>query len=145
MSWINFAIETWPIVKNTVLPSLVSLGIVAAYLKFFHEKRMRAYELKLQKYLDVAKPLATVYGGQPSERDLKDACQKLNELYFFSSPDVVEELVKLNNKIKKGKQPYTQDIKHLIIAIRKDLGLKSKAIEKDEDFCMFQAKTYDRS
>ncbi len=50
------------VVKNYVIPTLISLGIVAIYLKFYYEKKIKSYDLKLNKYLEIAVPIAKMYG-----------------------------------------------------------------------------------
>jgi len=132
-------VDWWLILKETIIPMLVSLGAVGIYLKFFYEKKLRAYELKLSKYHEIASPISRVYGGDKSDESMKEFAQKLNELYFFASEDVTKELLKLDKKIRTGKQPYTQDLQGLIIAIRKDLNLGTKNLENEKDFCMFHA------
>lgn len=126
------------ILKNIIVPALVTLGILAAYWKFFYEKKIKAYQIKLSKYLEIATPIARIYGGSAEPGEQKKFCQKMNELYFFASGDVIKELLNLDKKLRSGDKLYTQDFKNLIIAIRKDLGLGSRNLKEEKDFCMFQ-------
>lgn len=133
------------IIKNILVPAIVSAGVIAAYVKFWFEKRSRAHELKLKKYMDIAAPLSKLYGGNSKDDVTEEFVQKMNELFFFASDDVVKELLIIDKKMRpkdgKGPKPLcTQDFKNLIVAIRRDLGLGTSALRDEKDFCMFQVK-----
>lgn len=127
---------------QTIISIIISTGIVAVFINHLYDKKLKTHEIKLQKYFNLINELAMLVGNTPNYDKLR-MC--LNEALLFTSDDVVKEILKFNKIFteKRGNggcdnfQIEALYLKPLIIAIRKDLYLKSKSILK-EDLRFFQ-------
>lgn len=122
-------------VFEILLPVLISTGIITALLSHWYNKKLRTHEIKLQKYINLIEELAKLIGKDPEWNKLR---AYLNEALLFASDNVAGEILEFNKKFTEGQnkaeggdfQMHAKDIEPLIIAIRKDLYLKSKSIKK---------------
>lgn len=119
-----------------VLPTLVSTGIITALLSHWYDKKLHTHEIKIQKYINLIEQLAKFTANDPTWEKLR---LLLNEALLFASDKVVAEIFEFNKKFTVQRKEATnsnfqmtaQDLQPLVIAIRKDLDLKSKSIKKN--------------
>ncbi len=109
--------------------------MIAAFLSHRHEKIIRTHEIKIQKYTKLIEEIAKFVGNEPDWIKLRSF---LNEALLFASDGVVREILKFNKRFTELKSSTDgnfrmteEDIRALIIEIRKDLYLKSKSINKE--------------
>lgn len=121
---------------QTVIATVISTGIIAAFINHQYDKKLKTHEIKLQKYLGLIEQLTKLAGN---ETDCDNLRKYLNEALLFASDDVVKEILKFNKvftekrQIRSGNtvQMEAKDVELLIIAIRGDLDLKSESIIKE--------------
>jgi len=131
-------------ILQLILPTLISTGVITALLSHWYDKRLRTHEIKMNKYIKLIEELAKLVGKEVDWNNLR---KYLNEALLFASDDVVGEILEFNKKFTQGEkdaqggnfQMSAKDLEPLIIAIRKDLYLKSKTIIK-EGLVFFQKK-----
>jgi hypothetical protein len=137
----NFIFDTinnqgFMVILQLILPILISTGIISALLSYWYDKKLRTHEIKISKYINLIEELAKLAGNEADWNKLRAS---LNEALLFASDEVVGEILEFNKKfttqstMAEGSnfQMTAQDIQPLIIAIRKDLYLKSKSIDKN--------------
>lgn len=116
-----------------ILSTLISTGLITAFLSHLYDKKLRTHEIKIQKYIKLIEELAKFTGNEPDWGQLRIF---LNQALLFASDEVVWEILEFNEKFteqskvaKDGNfQMTAEDLQPLVIAIRKDLYLKSKSI-----------------
>ncbi len=119
-----------------IISTVISTGIITAFISHWYDKKLKTHEIKLQKYIDLNKELAELVGNTPDYDKLR-LC--LNEALLFTSNDVVKEILKFNKIFTERREARSgdnfqieaRDLESLIIAIRKDLDLKSESIIKE--------------
>ena len=79
----NHSAFLWSLFKDLVLPGIISIGVVSVYMTYFYEKRIKAYELKLSKYLELTKYLTKICSLTAKQEEVPDFCEKMNELFFL--------------------------------------------------------------
>lgn len=126
-------------ILKLILPTLISIvistGLVTAFLSHWHDKKLRAHEIKIKKYFELIAELAKLVAN---EKDWEGLRRSLNEALLFASDEVVGEILEFNKKFTERSktaenghfQMTAEDLQPLIIAIRKDLYLKSKSIDE---------------
>jgi len=65
-------------VLQVIIATVVSTGIIAAFMHHFYDKRLRTHELKLRRYMELIKELSNLMG---SEADF-DKLRPLLSEYF---------------------------------------------------------------
>ena len=118
-----------------VLSTLISTGLITAFLSHWYNKKLLTHEIKIQKYIKLIEELAKFTGNEPDWNQLRAF---LNEALLFASDEVVGEILEFNKKLTEQRETATngnfqmtaKDLQPLVVAIRKDLYLKSKAINK---------------
>ncbi len=123
-------------ILQIVTSTIVSTGILAALIHHHYDKKLRAHELKLQKYLELGEEIAKLVGNMPNYDRLLPL---LNETLLFASDDVVAEILKFNQVFTERRKQGTgntfrlsaTDVTPLIVAIRSELDLKSNSIKKE--------------
>ena len=123
-------------ILQIVISTIVSTGILAAFIHHHYDKKLRAHELKLQKYLELGEEIAKLVGNMPNYDKL---LLLLNEALLFASDDVVEKILKFNRLFTERRKQSTgdtfqltaADVTPLIVAIRSELDLTSTSIEKE--------------
>lgn len=121
---------------QSVISVLVSTGVLAIIIHYHYDKKLKTHELKLKKYITLAEDLARLVGNDPNYDKLLFS---LNEAILFASDNVVKEILRFNKvfterrnaRIADSFQITENDLKPLIVAIRKELYLKSKSIDKE--------------
>ena len=119
-----------------VISTVISTGIVAVFINHWYDKKLRTHEIKIQKYIKLGEELAKLTGNEADWNQLRAS---LNEGFFFASDEVVGEILEFNKKFTETRKTATngkfqmtaKDLQPLIIAVRKDLYLKSKSIDKN--------------
>lgn len=120
-----------------VVSILVSSGIIAGIMHHYSDKRMRTYEVKLQKYSALIEELGKLASNIP---DYNKLFPLLNSALFFASDEVVGEILKFNKAFRmaqEGSQSNNvtlipeREIRSLVMAIRNEFYLKSDAIQKE--------------
>lgn len=119
-----------------IVSTLISTGLITALVTHLYEKRLRTHEIKVGKYIILVEELAKLVGEEPNWDRLRVS---LNEALLFASDNVVKQILNFNAKFTHAQkvaggqnfQMSATDIQPLIIAIREDLYLKSKSIEKN--------------
>lgn len=119
-----------------IISTAISTGIIAVFINHWYDKKLRTHEIKIQKYIKLGEELAKLTGN---EADWDQLRASLNEGFFFASDEVVGEILEFNKKFTQQKQNASsgnfqmtaRDLQPLIIAVRKDLYLKSKSIDKN--------------
>lgn len=132
----TFNNQTFMVIFQLVLPTLVSTGIITALLSHWYDKKLHTHEIKIQKYIDLIEQLAKLAANDPTWERLR---LLLNEALLFASDEVVAEIFEFNRKFTVQRagavggnfQMTAQDLQPMVIAIRKDLDLKSKSIKKN--------------
>ena len=122
-------------ILEIVLSTLISTGLITAFLSHWYDKKLRTHEIKIQKYIKLIEELAKFIGNEADWNQLRAF---LNEALIFASDKVVEEILEFNKKFTEKRQTATngnfqmtaKDLQPLVVAIRKDLYQKSKAIDK---------------
>lgn len=122
-------------ILELILSTLISTGLITVLLSHWYDKRLRTHEIKIQKYIKLIEELAKFAGNEPDWKQLRTF---LNEALLFASDEVVAEILEFNKKFaelrKKSQngnfQMTATDLQPLVVAIRKDLYLKSKSIGK---------------
>ena len=122
---------------QVVLDLIVGIGIITIIFQHGYDKKLKGYEIKLGKYLEMSEQISDILSGLHKPDKFATI---MNSALIFSSDKVVKEIQKFNQlytkKQKKAVEENvdfeitTEDFKPLIIAIRKDLYLKSKSIKK---------------
>ena len=115
----------------------MSAGIITAIFAHWNEKRSRTHEIKIQKYFQLIEELARWLSNDPDFVKLREL---LNQALIFGSDEVVKEILKLNEKFTQAQDRANgkdfsmtaEDLRSLILVIRKDLYLKSKAMGRVE-------------
>lgn len=123
-------------ILEIIISTLVSTGFIAALIHHHYDKKLKTHELKLNKYLPLIEELAKLVGNTP---DYEKLLPSLNEALLFASDDAVKEILKFNKVFTEKRKGATEgkfqlsadDIKPLLISIRKDLDLKSSSIDED--------------
>jgi len=125
-------------IPELVLSTLISTGVITVLLSHWYDKKLRTHEIKLQKYISLTEVLAKFVGNEENIWEQLRKC--FNEALLFASDDVVREILEFNKKftavrktegMKSGNlQMSATDIEPLVIAIRKDLDLKSRSIDE---------------
>lgn len=118
-----------------IISTLISTGLITAFLSHLYDKKLRTHEIKIQKYMWLIKELAKFAGNQPDWDGLR---RSLNEALLFASDKVVGEILEFNKEFTKQRKAAegkdfsmtAEDMQPLIVAIRKDLYLKSKSIDE---------------
>lgn len=118
-----------------ILSTLISTGLITAFLSHLYDKKLRTHEIKIQKYIKLIEELAKLSGNEPDWNQLRTF---LNEALLFASDEVVKEILEFNRKFTEQRQAASggdfqmtaKDLQPLVIAIRKDLYLKSSSIDK---------------
>ena len=125
-------------VLQTIVATLVSTGIIAKIIHHFYAKRLKSHELKIERYMSLIDELANLLANQP---DWGKLVPLLNGALCYASDDVVSEILRFNAAFTKAResadrsptfQMAADQLKPLIRAIRKDLYLKSKSLDKCE-------------
>ena len=119
-----------------IISTIISTGIIAGVINYWFDKKLRTHEIKLKKYIKLIEELAKLMGSEANWNELRPL---LNEALLFASNNVVKEILEFNNlykekskNVKNNKfQMTNKDIQPLVIAIRKDLYLKSKSIKEN--------------
>jgi len=123
-----------------LLIALAGGGVAGGLVTYFMEKKLRAYELKLQKYLEIGTALVSIpISGKISDDEMKT----LNGALVFGSNEVATEMLNLIHLIEEkestpaaqgeSKDVTADEFKPLLFAIRKDLNLQSS--------CSLRSKT----
>ena len=123
-------------ILELILSTLISTGLITAFLSHWYDKKLRTHEIKIQKYIKLIEELAKFVGNEPDWNQLRSS---LNEALLFASDEVVEEILKFNRKFKEAKEAASgsnfqitaRELQPLVIVIRNDLYLKSKSIDKN--------------
>ncbi|MDO8600392.1 MAG: hypothetical protein Q7R73_02100 [bacterium] len=118
-----------------ILSTLISTGLITAFLSHLYDKKLRTHEIKIQKYIKLIEELAKFTGNEPDWGQLRIF---LNEALLFASDEVVGEILEFNKKFTEQSktaengnfQMTAGDLQPLVVAIRKDLYLKSKSIDE---------------
>ena len=119
-----------------IVSTLISTGLITALFSHWYNKKLRTHEIKIQKYIKLIEELAKLTGN---EADWDQLRVLFNEALLFASDKVVGEILEFNKKLTKQKETVhndskfkmaAKDLQPLIVAIRKDLYLKSKSIIK---------------
>jgi len=118
-----------------ILSTLISAGFVTAILVHWYDKKLRTHEVKVGKYIKLTEELAKFVSREPDWEKLRTL---LNEALLFASDEVVEQILEFNKKFTASSkaangrdfQMSASDLQPLVIAIRKDLYLKSESIKK---------------
>ena len=129
-------------ILEIIISTLISTGFTAALIHHHYDKKLKTHELKLNRYLPLIEELVKLVGNTP---DYAKLLPVLNEALLFASNDTVKEILKFNKvftekrkKATEGKfQLSSDDIKPLLVSIRRDLDLKSSAID-EEGLTFFQ-------
>ncbi|HLD30932.1 MAG TPA: hypothetical protein VJB41_01915 [Patescibacteria group bacterium] len=129
-------------ILEIIISTLISTGFIAALIHHHYDKKLKTHELKLNRYLPLIEELVKLVGNTP---DYAKLLPVLNEALLFASNDTVKEILKFNKvftekrkKATEGKfQLSSDDIKPLLVSIRRDLDLKSSAID-EEGLTFFQ-------
>ncbi len=127
-------------VVQVVISTLISTGVITAFLHHFYDKRIRTHERKNNNYFALIEQLSKFVSKKP---DFDKLHENLNNALFFASDKVVVEILKFNKLVterrqessKAGQNSYQimgNDLKPLIMAIRKELYLKSKSLKTEE-------------
>ena len=123
-----------------ILSVIISTVIIAIIIQHSYEVKIKKHELKLIKYIALGDELAKLAAKVP---DNKSLMSHLNGALFFSSDEVVKEVLNFNEIFTKAEkdakeagqatiQIPSKDIKPLMIAIRNELDLKSNSIKEKE-------------
>jgi len=120
-------------VLSVIFSTLVSTGLITLVIKHWYDKKLRAHDVKISKYMQLIKELAKFVGNQQNWDDLG---MTFNEALLFASDEVVGEILEFNKKFTENRKAAegknfsmtAEDVQSLIVAIRKDLYLKSKSI-----------------
>ena len=135
----NFQSKTIMDILKLILPTLISIvistGLVTALLSHWHDKKLRTHEIKIKKYFELIAELAKLVAN---EKNLEGVRRSLNEALLFASEEVVGEILEFNKKFTEQRktaidgnfQMTAKDLQPLVVAIRKDLYLKSKSIDR---------------
>mgnify|MGYP001577506914 CR=1 FL=1 len=118
-----------------IISIVISTGVATVFINHWYDKKLRTHEIKIKKYIKLGEELAKLTGN---EADWDQLRASLNEGFFFASDEVIGEILEFNRKFTKGResasggnfQMTAKDLQPLIVAIRKDLYLKSKSIEE---------------
>lgn len=129
-------------ILEIIISTLVSTGFIAALLHHHYDKKLKTHELKLNRYLPLIEELVKLVSNTPDYAKLLPA---LNEALLFASDDSVKEILKFNKVFTEKRKNATEgkfqlsadDIKPLLVSIRKDLDLKSSSID-EEGLTFFQ-------
>ena len=129
-------------ILEIIISTAISTGFVAVFISHYYNKKLKTHEMKLNKYLLLIEELAKLTSNTP---DFGKLLPLLNEALLFASDDVVKEILKFNkvfcekrNQAKENKfQISADDLKPLVVSIRKDLYLKSSSID-EEGLAFFQ-------
>lgn len=132
--------ETIMEILKTIAFMIVSTGIIAIFIKHQYEKKTKKLEIKLKKYIALGEELSKLTANIPNHDKLNPL---LNSVYFFSSENVVKKVSEFNklytdkrNEAENNGSPTLQitseDLKPLIVAIRKELDLDSDYIENEK-------------
>ncbi|KKU58172.1 MAG: hypothetical protein UX81_C0025G0013 [Parcubacteria group bacterium GW2011_GWA2_47_12] len=123
-----------------ILSTLISTGVittvVATIISHKYDKKLHTHDIKIRKYTNLIEEFAKLVGNEPDWNKLRPI---FNEALFFASDEVIGEILGFHKKIVAGKKDASggsfkidsKDLQSLVIAIRKDLYLKSKSIEKN--------------
>jgi len=122
-------------ILELVLSTLISTGLITAFLSHWYDKKLRTHEIKIQKYIKLIEELAKFTGNEPDWNQLRAF---FNEALLFASDEVVGEILEFNKKFTEQSKTATngnfqmtaKDLQPLVVAIRKDLYLKSKSIDR---------------
>lgn len=123
-------------ILQIIISTVISTGILAVFINHWYDKKLKTHEIKLEKYLYLIEQLAKLAGNETLDDNFR---KYLNEALLFTSDNVVKEILKFNKvftekrKVGNGNtfRMEAKDMELLIIAIRKDLDLKSKSIIKE--------------
>ena len=123
-------------ILQIIIYTVISTGVLTAFISYNFDKKIKTHELKLQKYFELIEEISKLLENNPNYDALR---RILNDALFFSSDNVCREILKFNKMFTKKReeakgtnfQMSEDDIKPLIKAIRKDLNLKSKSIDKE--------------
>jgi len=119
-----------------IISTVISTGIIAAFINHLYDKKLKTHEIKLQKYFGLIEQLAKFAGNEIDHDNLR---KYLNEALIFASDGVVGEILRFNKKFAEQRQAASngnfymtaEELQPLLVAIRKDLYLKSKSIVKE--------------
>mgnify|MGYP001566805721 CR=1 FL=1 len=122
-------------ILELIISTLISTGLITALLSHWYDKKLRTHEIKIQKYIKLIEELAKFAGNEPDWGQLRAF---FNEALLFASDEVVGEILEFNKKFTEQRKTATngnfqmtaKDLQPLVIAIRKDLYLKSASIDK---------------
>lgn len=122
-------------ILELIISTLISTGLITALLSHWYDKKLRTHEIKIQKYIKLIEELAKFIGNEPDWGQLRAF---LNEALLFASDEVVGEILEFNKKFTEQRkaassgnfQMTAKDLQPLVIAIRKDLYLKSSSIDR---------------
>jgi hypothetical protein len=127
-----------------VISTIVSTGIIAGFINYHYDKKIKAHEMKLEKYVALIDELAKVTANQA---DFDKLGVMLNGTLLYASDDVVREILLFNVVFAKARneretgsshfQITAEQMRPLFEAIRKELYLKSDAF-KDVELRFFQ-------
>ncbi|OGE88015.1 MAG: hypothetical protein A3J07_01970 [Candidatus Doudnabacteria bacterium RIFCSPLOWO2_02_FULL_49_13] len=122
-----------------VLAALLSSGLTY----FFGIRKLRTeaeLRFKAERYSKLIEPLSAFLSNNPEEHTLI----VLNDTFFFSSDNVVREVLKFNKLYNQREKQFSEgrqgkiiqltaeDVKPLIKAIRNEFGLESKSLDEEE-------------
>ena len=128
----------WNQVAQIAIATLLSTGIlttlVTLIIQHNFDKVIRTHEVKIEKYFRLIEEFAKYIG---SEADWDKLRPLLNEALLFASDKVCVEILKFSQKFEQARIHdkgivSAKDIEPLIIAIRKDLYLKSVKMKKED-------------
>lgn len=127
--------QTFMNILQIALSTLISTGIITVFLSHWYDKKLRTHEIKLPKYVSLAEELARLVANDANWENLR---LRLNEALLFASDEVVKQILEFNRCFTEQRivaegasfQMIAADLQPLIIAIRKDLDLKSNSIEE---------------
>jgi len=117
-----------------IISTIISTGIIAAFINHHYDKKIKAHELKLNKYMALIDELAKVTAKQANFEKLSPM---LNGALLYASDDVVRQILLFNQIFaealnKKDTEITADKIRPLFEAIREELYLKSDAFKNLE-------------
>lgn len=126
-------------IVEIIISTIISTGIITAFISHQYDKKIKAHELKLDRYMALIDVLSKVTANQEGFEKL---CPLLNGALLYASDEVVLEILLLNQvftKAQESKKPGNnnfqitfEQMRPLFEAIRKDLYLGSNAFKKIE-------------
>lgn len=118
-----------------IISTIISTGIISAFIHQFYEKRIKTHDYKLDHYTELIEQLSRLTENNADWDKLRTA---LNSALFYASDSVVREVLDFNERFTTARtsaasrrfQMTANDVQGMIKAIRKDLFLCSRAIDE---------------